>query len=197
MFYLSIGFYFQLVSFSHSLWWKMILFNWYHTFQLVFYAPNENYFQLVYANILNIGIKNLKLVLFSIWYLYCKTILVFNQKDWFMFSIGIKSVKYFQLVLILQLVSRLPIRLYLSIDIKIFVGFFKIFFFNWYHKLISWCFDVYLHAKLIYFSIGIIMFWFVLLICKGKLNIFSIYIFMLSVSHIEEFDRSSLCLTRM
>ena len=84
-FYLSIGFIFKLVSYSHSLWWKMIFFNWYHTFQLVSCALNEKYFQLVYANIFNFGIKNLKLILFSIWYLYCKMILMFNQKGWFIF----------------------------------------------------------------------------------------------------------------
>ena len=69
-------------------------------------------------------------------------ILVFNQKDWFMF------------------------------------------FFNWYHVSVS---------------IGIIIWYQNALIAymQGKLNIFSIYIFMLSVSHIEEFDRSSLCLTRV
>jgi len=33
---------------------------------------------LVYANIFNIGINNLKLVLFLIWYFYCKMILVFT-----------------------------------------------------------------------------------------------------------------------
>ena len=45
-----------------------------------------------------------------------------------------------------------------------------LFIFNWYHKLVSWCFDVYLYYKLIYFSIGIILFWFVLPICNGSLT---------------------------
>ena len=64
MFYISIGF----------------IFNWYLTPILY----DEKYFVLVYANIFNIGINNIKLVLFSIWYLYCK-ISVFLKKYGFYF----------------------------------------------------------------------------------------------------------------
>ena len=45
-----------------------------------------------------------------------------------------------------------------------------LFSFYWYHKLVSWCIDTYLRTWLLYLSIGIIMFWFVMLICKGSLT---------------------------
>ena len=78
-------------------------------------------------------------------------------------------------MLFFQLVSRLPIYVHLSIDIEICVFDYNwyqndLFSFNWYHKLVSWCFDVYLRTWLLYLSISIIMFWFVLLICKESLT---------------------------
>ena len=78
MFYLSIDF----------------IFNWYLTPTLY----DEKCFILVYANIFNIGINNLKLILFSIWYLYCIMVLVFIQKNWVLISIDVISSYWYQFI---------------------------------------------------------------------------------------------------
>jgi len=70
----------HLVSYSHTLCWKMIK-KWYWFFNLVSYAPNEKYFQLVYVSfsILVSKILNWYYSLFGIkiTYMFC------------LFSIGI------------------------------------------------------------------------------------------------------------
>ena len=72
------------------------IFNWYLTPTLY----DEKYFILVYVNIFNIGINNLKLVLFSIWYPYCKMSCVYPKN----------------LIIYFQLVSKFTI--YISLGIK-------------------------------------------------------------------------------
>ena len=126
-----------LVFYSHTLCWKMILIF------LVSFALNENYFQLVYVSlfsigiyfIFNIGIKNIKLILFSIWYLYCKMSFVFKPKRLvYDFRIGIKSVKYFQLVLIFTIGIKITYMFISFIDIKILLVSSKCFV---YFQLVS------------------------------------------------------------
>ena len=113
-----IGIYF----YSHSLWWKMIE-KWYW-FGII--RSWWKLFSIDICFIFNIGIKNVKLILFSIWYPYCKMCLVFNKKRLvYVFQIGIKSVKYFQLVFTIGIkISYMFISFYWYQN---FVGFFKIF----------------------------------------------------------------------
>ena len=91
--YFSIGILYKLMH--HFYWYftkrekfRILSLNRFY-FQLVL-TPilyDEKYFILVYANIFNMGINNLKLVLFSVWYPYCIMVLMFTQKFSFYFQL--------------------------------------------------------------------------------------------------------------
>ena len=122
-----------------------IIFNWYLTPTLY----DEKYFVLVYAKIFNIGINNLKLVLFSIWYSYCKMSYVYPKK----FDL------YFQLVFTFNWYQNLQ---YISIGIKKRTIF--------HFQLVSKIYKIFSIGIINLFQRSFIMHWYVLLICKGSLT---------------------------
>jgi len=126
--------------------------------------------------------------------LCCKMIYI---KVWFMFFFWYQKNKIFSIgfynwnqdclyMYIFQLVSNI-------------VGFLKMFclfsigIIYWYHVvyMITFMLNWYI------FQLGIIMFLIYIAYMQGKLNIFSIYIVMLSVCHIKVIDLCLVCSTRV
>ena len=125
MFYLSIGFvyYWYLTPTLYVEKWYFV--SWYLSFQLISYAPNEKYFQLVYISfsILVSRILNWYYSLFGIF--IAKWFGCLTKKIGLCFSFCIKSVKYFQLVFIIGIkISNIFISFYWYQN---FCDIFKIF----------------------------------------------------------------------